>query len=140
MENKPLNKILYVEDEPDIQTVALMALETIGGFTVQACSSGQEAIEAAPAFAPDLVILDVMMPGIDGPATMEALRKLPATADVDIIFMTAKVQSHEVERYIEMGAVDVIAKPFDPMTLAAQVQAVWDRQQEDPDTPACRSA
>jgi len=132
MENKPLHKILYVEDEPDIQTVARMALETIGGFTVQVCSSGYEAIEAAPAFVPDLILLDVMMPGIDGPATMEALRNLPVTADVDMIFMTAKVQSHEVERYRELGAVAVIAKPFDPMTLAAQIQAIWDRPHENP--------
>jgi len=136
MAHKPLTKILYVEDEPDIQTVALMALETIGGFTVQACSSGQEALEAAPEFEPDLVILDVMMPGMDGPATMQALRKLPAMADVDMIFMTAKVQSQEVARYLEMGAVDVIAKPFDPMALATQVQAIWDRQQEEPGTAA----
>ncbi len=136
MAHKPLTKILYVEDEPDIQTVALMALETIGGFTVQACSSGQEALDAAPGFEPDLVILDVMMPGMDGPATMQALRKLPAMADVDMIFMTAKVQSQEVARYLEMGAVDVIAKPFDPMALATQVQAIWDRQQEEPGTAA----
>ena len=136
MAHKPLKKILYVEDEPDIQTVALMALETIGGFTVQACSSGQEALEAAPGFEPDLVILDVMMPGMDGPATMQALRKLPAMTDVDMIFMTAKIQSQEVARYLEMGAVDVIAKPFDPMALATQVQAIWDRQQEEPGTAA----
>jgi CheY-like chemotaxis protein len=136
MAHKPLTKILYVEDEPDIQTVALMALETIGGFTVQACSSGQEALDAAPGFEPDLVILDVMMPGMDGPATMQALRKLPAMADVDMIFMTAKVQSQEVARYLEMGAVDVIAKPFDPMTLADQVRAIWERQQQLPDTAA----
>lgn len=132
MSNKPLNKVLYVEDEPDIQTVALMALETIGEFTVKACSSGQEAVEAAPAFEPDLVILDVMMPGMDGPATMEALRKLPVTADVPMIFMTAKVQSHEVERYRAMGAADVIAKPFDPITLADQVRAIWEQQQTKP--------
>lgn len=134
MANRPLNRILYVEDEPDIQTVACMALETIGGFTLQACSSGHEAIEAAPAFMPDLILLDVMMPGMDGPATMEALRNLPVTAGVDVIFMTAKVQSHEVERYLELGALEVIAKPFDPMTLAAQVQAIWDRQHENPET------
>jgi CheY-like chemotaxis protein len=132
MPNKPLNKILYVEDEPDIQTVTLMALETIGGFTVKACSSGQEAIEVAPAFEPDLVILDVMMPGMDGPTTMEALRKLPVTADVAMIFMTAKVQSHEVERYRAMGAVDVVAKPFDPISLADQVRAIWEQQQTKP--------
>jgi CheY-like chemotaxis protein len=131
MTHKQPQKILYVEDEPDIQTVALMALETIGGFIVKACSSGQEAVDAAPSFEPDLVILDVMMPGMDGPETMEALRKLPATADVDMIFMTAKVQSHEVERYRSMGAVDVIAKPFDPMTLASHIQAICDRQDEN---------
>ena len=140
MTDKQLNRILYVEDEPDIQTVALMALETVGGFTVKACSSGQEAIDAAEAFEPDLVILDVMMPGMDGPATMEALRKLPAVADVHIVFMTAKVQSHEVERYLGMGAVDVIAKPFDPMTLAGKVQAIWDSLTEDTGTPHSRPA
>ena len=140
MTDKQLNRILYVEDEPDIQTVALMALETVGGFTVKACSSGQEAIDAAEAFEPDLVILDVMMPGMDGPATMEALRKLPAAADVHIVFMTAKVQSHEVERYLGMGAVDVIAKPFDPMTLAGKVQAIWDSLIEDTGSPNSRSA
>jgi len=136
MSNKPLQKILYVEDEPDIQTVAIMALETIGGFTVNACSSGQEAVEAAPAFAPELVILDVMMPGMDGPATMEALRKLPETAHVPIIFMTAKVQAHEVERYRAMGAVDVIAKPFDPISLADEVRATWEQQNTKPDDAA----
>ena len=136
MGHKALSKILYAEDEPDIQTVALMALEAIGGFTVRACNTGQEAIEAAAEFAPDLIILDVMMPGMDGPATLEALRKLPNTANVDIIFMTAKVQAQEVERYLQMGAVDVIAKPFDPMTLASQVEAIWERQQEEPGTAA----
>jgi CheY-like chemotaxis protein len=136
MTNKSLNKILYVEDEPDIRTVACMALETIGGFTVLACTSGHEAIEAAPAFVPDLVLLDVMMPGIDGPATLEALRNLPVTAEVDMIFMTAKVQPHEVEHYRELGAVDVIAKPFDPMTLADQLQDIWNRQHEKPDITA----
>ena len=136
MEQKALSKILYAEDEPDIQTVALMALETIGGFTVRACNSGQEAIEAAAEFTPDLVILDVMMPGMDGPATLEALRKLPNMADVDVVFMTAKVQSQEVERYLQMGAVEVIAKPFDPMTLASQIEAIWERQQQEPGTAA----
>lgn len=131
MPSKALQKILYVEDEPDIQTVARMALETVGGFTVCACSNGQEAVNEAPAFAPDLILLDVMMPGMDGPATMDALRKLPVTADVAVVFMTAKVQHHEVEHYLESGALDVIAKPFDPMTLADRIRSIWEREHEN---------
>jgi two-component system OmpR family response regulator len=124
MSPPPLRRILFVEDDPDIQVVATMALESLGGFTVLACGSGAEALSRLEAFAPDLVLLDVMMPGMDGPATLEALRRLPA-GGVPVVFMTARVQAHEILQYREMGAVDVIAKPFDPMTLAETVQTVW---------------
>ena len=124
---KPLNCILYVEDEPDIRMVAQMALEAVGGFTVIACASGQEALNAAPGAGADLLLLDVMMPGMDGPTTLEALRRLPHAAATPVVFMTARVQAHEVARYRQMGAVDVIAKPFDPMTLSASVRAIWSR-------------
>lgn len=77
---KPLQRILYVEDEADLRTVAEMALEVVGGFSVLACSSGDEAIAAAPAAAADLILLDVAMPGIDGPATLRSLRGIPATS------------------------------------------------------------
>ena len=120
-----LQKILYVEDESDIQSIARLALETVGGLTVKICSSGQEAIEVAEDFDPDLILLDVMMPGMDGPSTLAELRKIPSLADCPVVFMTAKVQPHEVEHYREIGAVDVIAKPFDPMTLADQVRKVY---------------
>lgn len=123
-----LNRILYVEDEPDIQMVAKLALEMVGGFAVKICSSGQEAVSDAVAFNPDLVLLDVMMPGMDGPATLQALRGLPELNGTPVVFMTAKVQPQEVEHYKSLGAVDVIAKPFDPMTLATQVRAAWDRR------------
>ena len=113
-----------MEDDPDIQVVATMALESLGGFSVVSCGSGAEALSRFAEIAPDLVLLDVMMPGMDGPATLQALRQLPA-GDVPVVFMTARVQAHEIARYLEMGAVDVIAKPFDPMTLAETVQAIW---------------
>ena len=124
MSPPPLRRILFVEDDPDIQVVATMALESLGGFLVLACGSGAEALSRLEEFAPDLVLLDVMMPGMDGPATLEALRRLPSGA-VPVVFMTARVQAHEVLQYRQMGAVDVIAKPFDPMTLAETVQTLW---------------
>ncbi len=124
MSAPPLRRILFVEDDPDIQVVATMALESLGGFAVVSCGSGAEALSRFGEVSPDLVLLDVMMPGMDGPATLEALRRLPA-GGVPVVFMTARVQAHEIARYREMGAADVIAKPFDPMTLAETVQAIW---------------
>ena len=125
---KPLSRILYVEDEPDIRMVAQMALEAVGGFTVIACASGQEALDAAPGAGADLLLLDVMMPGMDGPTTLKGLRQLPATVDTPVIFMTAKVQAAEVAVYKSLGALEVIPKPFDPMELSTQIQRIWAEQ------------
>ncbi|MFL6656898.1 MAG: response regulator [Massilia sp.] len=122
---RELNLVLYVEDDPDIQMVAQMALEVVGGLTLRSCSSGQEAIDAAATCQPDLILLDVMMPGLDGPATLAQLRKLPNTASTPVVFMTAKVQTAEVAYYKTLGALGVIAKPFDPMQLAQQVRQFW---------------
>lgn len=120
-----LQRVLYVEDEPDIQAVARLALEMVGGLTVKTCSSGDEALREGPSFAPELILLDVMMPGMDGPGTLQALRRMPELAGVPVVFMTAKVQPQEIAHYIGLGALGVIAKPFDPMTLAEQVRALW---------------
>jgi CheY-like chemotaxis protein len=120
-----LKKIMYVEDEPDIQAVAKLALEALGGFQVKICSSGQEALDSVLAFAPDLILLDVMMPGMDGPSTLKALRDLSELSKTPVIFMTAKVQPQELLQYKSLGAVDVIPKPFDPMTLADTVKKIW---------------
>ena len=120
-----LARILYVEDEPDIRAVAQMALEAVGGFAVIACSSGSEALAAAPSAQADLLLLDVMMPGMDGPSTLQALRALPATAGTPVIFMTAKVQASEIAQYTALGALAVIHKPFDPMELSAQISRIW---------------
>ena len=122
-----LQKILYAEDEPDIQTIARLALETVGGFSVHICSNGEEAVEEVTAFAPDMILLDVMMPGMDGPTTLKELRKKPELNDIPIAFMTAKVQPQEVEHLKSLGAVDVIAKPFDPMTLSETVTTLWEK-------------
>ncbi len=126
----PLTRILMVEDEPDIQVVARLALEAVGGFTVHICGSGWDALRQAPDFGPDLVLLDVMMPGIDGPGTLTALRKVPEMAAVPVVFMTAKVQPQEVEGLRALGALDVIAKPFDPMTLSTTIRRIWADQHE----------
>ncbi|RFC40693.1 MAG: Response regulator receiver domain-containing protein [Candidatus Nitrotoga sp. CP45] len=122
-----LTRILYVEDEPDIQMVARLALEALGGYTVEICSSGDEALQRAPGFQPQLFLLDVMMPGMDGPSTLKLLRALPQFAHTPVIFMTAKIQPGEVAGYKELGVVDVIPKPFDPMLLASKVQDIWER-------------
>jgi len=123
--NEPLKRVMLVEDEEDIRAVAEVALETVGGFTLKACASGKEALESIEEFAPQLFILDVMMPGMDGPETLRAIRKLPEHTSTPAVFMTAKVQSEEIASYLAEGALSVIPKPFDPMTLADRVQEIW---------------
>ncbi len=119
---KPALKILYVEDDPDIQTIGCMALSDIGGLAVQPCSSGREALALVTTFMPDLLLLDVMMPEMDGPALLKELRKLPALAEVPAIFMTARVQPAEVQHYLSLGAIKVVSKPFDPLSLAEELR------------------
>lgn len=120
-----LTRVMYVEDEPDIRAVAKLALEAVGGLTVSLCERGDLAVAHAEKFAPQMILLDVMMPGMDGPSTLKALREHSQLQDVPVAFMTAKVQPHEIELFKSLGAVGVIAKPFDPMTLAQQVRALW---------------
>ncbi|MBX9901283.1 MAG: response regulator [Burkholderiaceae bacterium] len=128
MSTGTLTNVLYVEDDQDIQAVAQIALEVVGGLTLQTCSSGAEALAAIEGgFMPDLLLLDVMMPNMDGPTTLAGLRKLPGSASTPVIFMTAKVQSSELDYYKSLGAIGVIAKPFDPMSLSTQVRELWDK-------------
>ncbi|MEO8627433.1 MAG: response regulator [Betaproteobacteria bacterium] len=120
-----LQRILYVEDEPDIRQVAQLALEAVGRFETRVCASGAEALRAFPVFRPDLILLDVMMPGMDGPTTLKRLRELPGGAQTPAIFMTAKIQPDEVVALHLTGALGVIPKPFDPMTLAQSIRDLW---------------
>jgi len=122
-----LSRILYVEDEPDIQQVASLALEMVGGFTLKTCSSGQEALDVIADYKPQMLLLDVMMPDMDGPTTLANIRELEPFRTIPAVFMTAKVQPSEVKSLLNMGALDVIAKPFDPMLLATQVNEIWQR-------------
>jgi len=121
-------KILYAEDEEDIRAIAKIALEEIGGFTVKYCQNGNETLQAIDEFQPDLLLLDVMMPGMDGPATLKKLREKPKYKNIPAIFMTAKIQPNELMQYQEMNVLDVIAKPFDPMKLSEIIRSAWDRR------------
>jgi len=123
--DRGLHTILCVEDEADIRTVLELALSAVGGFDVTVCAAGAEAVTVIDEVRPDLVLLDVMMPEMDGPATLSALRETDAGRTVPMVFLTAKVQQHEVERFLKLGAVGVLAKPFDPMTLPQRVRELW---------------
>lgn len=120
-----LKRILYVEDEADIRAVAKIALEVVGKLTVRMCSSGQEALDSLQEFQPDLALLDVMMPKMDGLSTAKKIREQPAYKTLPVIFLTAKVMSMDRGEYEEFNPLGVIVKPFDPMTLAAQIKTMW---------------
>ncbi len=116
-------KVLIVDDEADIRRIARLGLVRLGGCDVVEAGSGREALELARATLPDVILLDVMMPGQDGPATLETLRADPATAPIPVVFLTAKAMPSEVARLEALGAAGVLTKPFDPRTLADEVRA-----------------
>lgn len=118
-------KILYVDDEADIRTIVQFAFEDEEGFELKVCASGQEALDTVADYRPALVLLDVMMPVMDGPTTLQRLHVQPGLAQLPIAFVTAKVQPQEIAHLKSLGAVDVIAKPFDPMALADHVRSLW---------------
>jgi CheY-like chemotaxis protein len=117
-----IRKVMLVDDEDDIRTIGMVSLSRVGGWQTVLAASGAEALAKGAAERPDLILLDVMMPGMDGPTTFGQLRAQEATAKTPVIFMTAKIQKQEVARYLELGAVGVIGKPFDPMTLPAEIK------------------
>lgn len=123
----PLQHVLCIDDEEDILQVAKLSLEMVGGLRVSLCRGSHDAVAEASRLRPDLILLDVMMPEKDGPATLEALRADARCASIPVVFMTAKVQPAEVAQYLELGAIGVVSKPFDPMSLPEQVRALWSR-------------
>ena len=126
MSARGLHKILLVDDDADIRRVATICLERVGEWAVVGVGSGAAALAVAAVEAPDVVLLDVMMPGMDGPETLAVLRADPRTRSIPVIFMTARVLPEEVEAYLRLGARGVIQKPFDPMALPGLVQEMFD--------------
>ena len=116
-----VNKVLLVDDDADIRRIGQLSLQAVGKWNVVLAASGAEALLAAEREAPDLILLDVMMPEMDGPTTLQRLRETKATAMIPMLFLTAKVQRNEVERFLQLGAQGVIRKPFDPMLLPKEI-------------------
>lgn len=117
-------KILLVDDEADIRKIAKLSLEAVGGHTALLAANATEALALAASERPDLILMDVMMPGLDGPSALAELRKNPALATIPVIFMTARVQRTDTEHYKRLGALGVIGKPFDPMTLSDEIKKI----------------
>ena len=117
-------KILIVDDEDDIREVAALSLESVAGWEVLTASSGAQGITRAIEFKPDAILLDVMMPGMDGPTTFRELRKNPATTKIPVLLLTAKVQGSDQRRFADLGVEAVLFKPFDPLTLSTQIAGV----------------
>jgi CheY-like chemotaxis protein len=115
-------RVLHVDDEPDIREVVEMSLGLDPELAIKSCASGADALTASNEWPPDLILLDVMMPVMDGPTTLRRLRQCPATVNTPVVFMTARAQAREIEQFVSLGAIGVIAKPFDPMTLARSVK------------------
>jgi CheY-like chemotaxis protein len=115
-------KVLVIDDDEDIRKLARLSLETVGRCEVRMAASGREGIALAQASPPDLIVVDRHMPGLDGVAVLGELRETPSLRGVPVVIMTARPQPADVERYLELGAIGVVAKPFDPMKLADQLR------------------
>lgn len=124
--NRPLRRVLAVDDDPDILSVVELALRTLGGLDVVTASSGTEALTILTKDTFDIVLLDVMMPGIDGLETLQAIRSNPRTSDLPVVLMTARVKLYEHNSEQPAGVLAVIPKPFDPVTLPRRLQTLWE--------------
>ncbi|MBI2753005.1 MAG: response regulator [Betaproteobacteria bacterium] len=125
MPSRPLNRVCYVEDDEDVQRIVRMSLERIGKLTIEIVSDPNLAIDRMIAFKPDLVMLDWMMPWLDGPTLFRRMRDVPATSTLPVVFITAKASDRELAELMALGAAGAISKPFAPMELAAQLRAIW---------------
>jgi CheY-like chemotaxis protein len=120
-------KVLLIDDEEDIRKIGQLSLEAVGKFKATLAASAREGIEAAILDRPDLILMDMMMPGMDGLTALQEIHARPELKDVPVLFMTAKVQRSDVSRYLQMGAAGVIHKPFDPMTLPDEIRRILGR-------------
>jgi two-component system OmpR family response regulator len=125
MPERQLNKICYVEDDEDIQRIVRMSLERVGKMTVEIVTDPLQAIAAMTAFKPDLVMLDWMMPGMDGPTLFKKMKEDPVTSSLPVVFITAKAQSRDMAELMALGAAGTISKPFSPKDLPEQLRQIW---------------
>jgi len=125
MPERPLERICYVEDDLDIQRIVRMSLERVGKMTVEIVTDPAAAIAAMSAFKPDLVMLDWMMPGMDGPTLFREMKKRPEVAELPVVFITAKAAQRDLDELTALGAAGTISKPFSPKDLPDQLRAIW---------------
>lgn len=123
---KDLKKILYAEDEPDVQIVVETVVQSLSDYQIKICDNGKKLIECVEDYNPDLILLDVMMPEMDGPTTLKAIQSNEKTKNIPVIFMTAKAQIHEIKDLQKANVVGIITKPFDPMKLCSELQEIWE--------------
>jgi two-component system OmpR family response regulator len=118
--------LLCIDDEVDILEMIRLCLSFDGGFSVSICNGGAEALDVLDRARPDLILLDVLMPGMDGPATLRAIQARQATRDIPVIFMSARAEGFSRKRFLELGAIGLVPKPFDPVTLASEIRKAYD--------------
>jgi two-component system OmpR family response regulator len=121
-----LSRILLADDEPDILEISRIALETVGGFSVEVCSSGDALLRRLPEFKPDLVIIDFLMPDMAGVELLRAVRLVPGYEAIPVVFLTGVIRGDDLETLRASEAAEVVLKPFDPMTLADRINGIWD--------------
>lgn len=122
-----LKKILYAEDDFDVQTVVELTIQAMSSYELKICNNGKLLLDCVEEYNPDLILLDVMMPEMDGPTTFKNLQQNEKTKQIPVIFMTAKAQAHEVEAFREVGVIGVITKPFDPVNLCSEIEKLWSK-------------
>jgi len=125
-----LKKILYAEDEPDVQTVVELTIQCMSDYEIKICNNGKRLLECVQDYNPDLILLDVMMPEMDGPTTYKNLQADELTQNIPVMFMTAKAQVHEIEKFNNLGSLGVITKPFDPVTLCSEIDNFWNKNND----------
>ena len=140
MSTRDFQSVLYVDDDADICSIVQATLRLVPGLNVQTADSGERAIDLAHELRPDLVLMDVMMPGLDGPSTLKRMRQSILLADIPVIFLTAKVLPAEISHFLQMGAIGVIVKPFDPLKLYAELFALWHKGRVAGPGPIARGA
>ncbi len=124
---QPLEKILLAEGDPDVQEITTFALRSSGPYTVEVCCTGRELLERIDEIDPQLILLDVMMPGMDGITTLKELRKIPRYIEIPVIFFSARDEAEDIAKYVNSGVSNVIPKPFDPLLLSDIIEDVWSK-------------